>query len=564
MDKRRLWAVGAALLALTLALAATASARTDKTAAPKVKTGGTLLFGAEQEPSCLNVNLNDCNNTWAAWAAEQSLQGVFWRTPAFGYKLNLASKVQLQLNPMRLTYTVNPRAKWSDGVPVTGDDLVFSLKTFMTKAIDKAPTGGGLVSRAGYQDIVLAGAKQPKVFGAGRKSVTFTFRKPFAGWKDLFAGAVGVLPMHALQGTNFTKDFINDLKNPKTGQPISNGPFMLKTWAKGSQMVFVRNPNYWGPHKAFLDQIIFRFLTETNTEIQQVRGGEVDAIYPQPQLPLSSLRGQSGLKVVSSLGSQYEHIDIQQGPKGNPLAKNAWARQAVMMSIDRNEILKKLFSKLNPKLRPLDNVLYLSSQPSYKPHFNQWNYNPAKAAQLLESNGCTKGGDGVYSCNGKRLSFTFESTKGNQLRELAFQVIQARLKSNGIEVTNRFKPSNIAFGQDLTAGTWGMFMFAWVGSPDPGGNTPIWSCPKQGGTSNFMNYCNAKATALLRKGDTTLDPDQRVSTVNAADALIAADVPTVPLYQKPTFLVYHSNVKGIADNATQDGPFWNSQNWWKS
>jgi peptide/nickel transport system substrate-binding protein len=398
------------------------------------------------------------------------------------------------------------------------------------------------------------------VFGPDRKSVTITFRKPFAGWKDLFAGAVGVLPMHALQGTDYTKDFINDLKNPKTGQQISDGPFLFKSWAKGSQMVFVRNPKYWGP-KPKLSSIIFRFLTDTNTEIQQVRGGEVDAIYPQPQLPLAALRGQSGLTVQSGLGTQYEHIDIQFGPKGNPLARNPWIRQALMMSIDRNEILSKLFTQLNPKLKPLDNVLYLSNSPSYQAHFNAWNYNPTKAAQLLTKHGCAKGGDGIWACNGTRLSFSFESTKGNQLRELAFQVIQARLKTNGIEVTNNFKPSNIAFGQDLTAGTWDLFMFAWVGSPDPGGNTPIWSCPNKGGTSNFMNYCNAKATALLQKADTTVDPDQRVSVENAADALIAKDVPTVPLYQKPTFLVFHTYVAGMADNATQDGPFWNTQNW---
>jgi peptide/nickel transport system substrate-binding protein len=562
MDKRRLWAVGAAVAAVALVLAATASARAHQTAAPQPKSGGTLLFGAEQEPACLNVNLNDCNNTWAAWTAEQAIQGVYWRTPQFGYQLDLASSVKLQLNPMRLTYTINPKAVWSDGKPVTGDDMVFTLKTFMDKSIDTKPTGGGITTRAGYQDIILTGPKAPKVFGPGRKSVTFTFSKPFADWKDLWAGAVGVLPMHALQGTDFTNDFINDLKNPKTGESISDGPFILKSWSKGSQMVFVRNPKYWGPHKAYLNSLIFRFLTDSNTEIQQVRGGEVDAIYPQPQLPLAALRGQSGLSVDSNLGSQYEHIDIQFGPKGNTLARNPWVRQALMMSIDRNEVLSKLFSKLNPKLKPLDNVLYLTNSPSYRPHFNKWNFNPTKAAQLLTSHGCTKGGDGIYSCLGKRLSFSYESTKGNQLRELAFQVIQARLKSNGIEVTDNFKPSNIAFGQDLTAGTWDLFMFAWVGSPDPGGNTPIWSCPNKGGTSNFMNYCNAKMTSLLQKADTTLDPDQRVSTENAADALIAQDVPSVPLYQKPTFLVYHTYVMGMGDNATQDGPFWNSQGWW--
>jgi peptide/nickel transport system substrate-binding protein len=555
MHRRRLWLVGACLLALTLGLVATASARPDHAAAAKVKVGGTLLFGAEQEPPCLNNLLNDCNNTWAAWVAQQALPGVYTIQPNFSYKLNLASKVDLQLNPMRLTYHLNPKAKWSDGKPVSAQDMVFTLNTIMDKNIDKQPSGGGIVTRTGYELITKS-----KIVNA--KTVTFTFKTPFAGWKDLFTGAIGVLPAHALAGQDYTKVLINDMNNPKTGEPIGSGPFLVKSWAKGSQLTLVRNPNYWGPHKPYLNSIVFRFLTDTNTEIQQVKGGEVDAIYPQPQLPLAELRGAAGLKVQSSLGSQYEHIDIQLGPKGNPAARNPFIRRALMMSINRKEILDTLFSKLNPSLKPLDNVIYLNNQSTYQAHFNKWDYNPKKAASLLESHGCKKGGDGIYVCNGSRMSFSFESIKGNKLRELAFDIIQARVKQNGIELTNNFKPSNIAFGQDLTAQTWDLFMFAWVGSPDPNGNTAIWSCPNKGGTSNFMSYCNARATDLMHKADAELNPTKRAALENQADAIIGNDVPTVPLYQKPTFLVYHTYVMGMKDNPTNAGPFYNTEDWW--
>jgi peptide/nickel transport system substrate-binding protein len=204
----------------------------------------------------------------------------------------------------------------------------------------------------------------------------------------------------------------------------------------------------------------------------------------------------------------------------------------------------------------------VTNQPEYQAHFGQWNYNPEKAAQLLESNGCKKGGGGIYSSNGTRLSFKFESTKGNQLRELAFGIIQQRLKANGIEVKNDFKPSNIAFGQDLVPGNWQLFMFAWVATPDPGPAKPIWSCPNRGGTQNYMGYCNPQVTSLLEKSDALLKPAQRAATVNGADKLIGQDVPSVPLYQKPTFLVKHDYVKNMHDNATNQGPFFNAQDWW--
>ena len=231
------------------------------------------------------------------------------------------------------------------------------------------------------------------------------------------------------------------------------------------------------------------------------------------------------------------------------------------MSIDRAALVKAVFSTLNPSLKPLGNVIYLNNEPQYKDHFGRWNFNAAKAKSLIEGHGCKKGSDGIYSCNGTPLTFQFESTAGNQLRELAFSVIQQQLKTAGINVVNNFKPSNIYFGTDLPNGNYDLAMFAWSGGVDPSPNTSIWSCPKDGGTQNYMNYCNPAVDALFKKGNAELDPKRRVAYYNGADTLIARDLPTIPLYQKPTFLVYHNYVHGMTDNTTQAGPMWDAENW---
>jgi len=558
MHRRRLWPVAALVLVVALGLVTTASARVNHPAAPKVKTGGTLLFGAEQEPPCLNSQwLNDCNNTWAFYVQQLVLRSAFLTKPDFSYVPDLITKATLKLNPQRVTYYLRKNAKWNDGKQVTATDFIFTWKTDMNKAWDSKPTGGGIVSRSGYDQIKGISVKA----GTGGKVFTVTFKPNYADWKDVFGS---VLPQHALAGTDFSKDFINDFTNPKNGKQISDGPFVFSSWQHGSQLTMVRNPTWWGPHKAYLKSFTFRYLTNSNTEIQAVKAGDVDAIYPQPQLALAPLRQTGGLRVQSSLGPVYEHIDIQQGPKGNPLAKNLWVRQALMLSLNRAAIVKQLFGSLNPNLKTLDNVIYLNNQEQYVPHFKKWNYNPTKATQILTSHGCKKGGDGIYVCSGTRLSFAFESTAGNQLRELAFQLIQANLKQGGIEVTNNFKPSSIAFGQDLPNSNYDLFMFAWVGSPDPAANKAIWSCPNALGTQNFMNYCNPKVDAALNAADTQLDPVKRAALENKGDSLIANDIPSIPLYQKPTFLVMHNYVKGMTDNATQYGPWWGAENWWLS
>jgi peptide/nickel transport system substrate-binding protein len=547
MLRRLPWLVAVGALFVALGVVSGAAAHPSKAGASKA--GGTLVFGSEQEPPCMNLELNDCNNTWANYYGELVLRGVYMVNPKFVYVNDLASNVKLQLHPQRVTYTVRKNAKWNDGKAVTPQDFVFTWKTIMNKAWDSKPTGGGIVSRTGYDQI-----KSAKVRG---HSVTFTFKTNFADWKDLFGI---ILPQHALQGEDFSKAFINDINNPKTGKPISDGPFVFAGWNHGSDMTLVRNPTFYG-HKAKLDKIVARFLTNSNSEIQAVKGGEVDAIYPQPQLPLADLRNTSGLTVQSHLGPIYEHIDIELGPKGNPLAKFPWVRQALMMSINRAALVKAVFSTLNPSLTPLGNVIYLNNQPQYKDHFGRWNYNPSKAKQLIESHGCKQGSDGIYSCNGTSLTFQFESTAGNQLRELAFSVIQQQLKANGINVVNNFKPSNIYFGQDLPNGNYDLAMFAWSGGVDPAPNTSIWSCPNDGGTQNYMNYCNKAVDALFKKGNAELNPKLRTVYYNNADALIAKDLPTIPLYQKPTFLVFHNYVHGMTDNVTQAGPMWDAENW---
>jgi peptide/nickel transport system substrate-binding protein len=481
------------------------------------------------------------------------LRSAFVVDLKFKYEPDLVSKTKVQLNPQRVTYSIKPQARWNDGTPVTGKDFVFTMKMILNKAWDKKATGGGIVSRVGYDQIVKSQVAD------GGKQVTFTFKPNFADWKDLFTT---ILPQHALQGT-LTKDFIDNFVNPKNGKEISGGPFTFASWAHGSQFSLVRNLRWWGPHPAYLNSIVSSFLTDSNTEIQQLKGGEVDAIYPQPQLPLAQLRSASSVHIESNLGPTWEHIDINTRPKAGPLLSKPWIRQALMLSIDRKSMIDSLLGKLTPGLKPLDSVIYLNTNPQYQPHFGQWHYDPKKATQILTSHGCTK--RSVWSCGGHKLSFQFESTAGNQLRTLAFEIIQQQLKANGIQVANDFKPSTVFFGTDLPNGTYQLGMYAWSApSPDPSTGTAIYLCPNDGGGQNYTGYCNPEVDRLFKLGNTTLDEAKRTTAYNQADALIAKSVPTIPLYQKPTFLAYQSYVHNMHDNVLSAGPMWNAENWYLS
>ena len=545
MHRRKLWLFAGAVL-LALALTATGSAKVSGPASQDANKAGTIVFGAEQGGGpdwCLNQAMyNDCGEFWNSVFLTPVLRGVFMIQPNFTYKPDLISKFKLQQSPMRVTYYIKAKAKWSDGVAVTGKDIKFSWQVQMDPKIKDH------VNNAGYDQI-------KSVTGSG-KVVKVTFRTPYADWKDLF-GSGFVLPAHALKGANQVNVWTDNIVNPKTGKPIGNGPFLETAFDRGSGITLTRNPAWWGT-KPKIDRIVFKFLTDTNTEIQQVRGGEVDAIYPQPQQALSELSGQAGLRIQSNLGTTWEHIDIQQGPKGNPLAKNLWVRQALILSIDRLSTVKALFGQLNPRLRPLNNAVFVTNHPAYKQNWAKWTYNRTKAENILKAHGCTKGADGIYRCGGTKLSFQFESTRGNKLRELSFTFFQDQAKKAGIELLNNFKPAGTYFGEDLPNHNYDLALFAWVGSPDPAGSVEIWKC---NGDQNYMEYCNRKVSSLLEKSDVQLNVKKRFALFNQADALMANDIPTIPLYQKPTYLVFKAGIKGMKDNATQQGPSWNAETW---
>lgn len=534
---------GAVLVATTLVASGTAGVAS-KSATPKPKVGGTVTFGAEQEPPCLNGFLAGCNNTWTSWTALTAFRGLYIEKPDFSIVPDMADgEAVVTKSPFTITFKIKKNAVWNDGVPVTVSDLIYTWQQQIDPKNDVA-------GRSGWDSIKTIKTINPK-------TGTIIFAKPYAPWKVLLA--TSLFPAHALQGSDFNTVWLTNTNNPKTNQPIGDGPFIMSNYTKGQSITMVRNPKWWGPHKPYLDKVVFVFRTNTDTEIQAIRGGEVDVIYPQPQLQLADLKTQSGLSFQSSAGTTLEHLDLNEQTKGGqPLLRAPWFRQAVAYSIDRTALAKQLFATLAPKLPVLNNLLYLNNQKEYQSHFQGYTYNPAKISSLMTAHGCKKGGDGIWACSAGKATIKFGTTAGNKLRELAQEIMQAQAKNAGIELVPNNAPSRLLFPA-IADGNYQMALFAWVGSGDPAGWVDIYGC---GGEANWKGYCSAKVTALLKASDAELDPVKRTADVNAADANMALNVPTIPLYQKPTYLVYKSKLHGIRDNSSLQGPTDNMEDWW--
>src|SRR6059058_2265914 len=547
MHRRKLWLFAGVVLA-ALTLAATGSARVNGPDSASAKSAGTLVFGAEQGGGpdwCLNLILDvDCNAFWNVVFQTPVIRGAFLFTPQFNWKPDLISKAKLQVGPQRITYYIRKNAKWSDGTPVTGKDWKFTWQTAINAKYKDH------IDPLGWEDI-------RSVVGSG-KVVKVTFKRNFAGWKNLFSY---ILPQHALAGSDMLTVWNDCICNPKKGNaPIGDGPFLLTKFDRGSGVTLSKNTHGWYGKKAKLDSIVFRFITNTNSEIQSIRSGEVDAIYPQPQLALSDLRSQAGLKVVSHVGLQFEHIEIEQGAHGNPLAKQLWIRKALSQSVNRASAAKALYGTLNPSVGPLGSIVRLKGEAGYRNDFASLNYSPAKVEAAMKAHNCSKGGDGFYTCSGTKVAFDFASTTGNALRTLAFTIFQDQAAKAGIQLRNAFVPAGTLFGSKLPAHDFDLAMFTYLVTVDPHYNVSSYSC---GNASNYTEYCNRNVTKWLSASDRELSDAKRLALITKVGKQVANDVPMIPLFQRPTYFVYKTSIGGLVDNPTSQGPSWNAEKWSK-
>jgi peptide/nickel transport system substrate-binding protein len=446
-------------------------------------------------------------------------------------------------------YNIHPDAAWADGTPVTATDFGFTYDTIMNDQLD-------ITSREGYNKMTSYEVVDDKTFLA-------VFGELYAPWQTMFSA---ILPAHELEAKPFNS-YWDDIIT------LGSGPFVMTEWTPTERIVLERNANYWASEERASGQplgdvqtINIVFLEDSQTQIQALRGQEIDMFYPQPQVSLvEEVDGIEGVEWEAGLGPVWEHIDFNHT---DPLLSQKFVRQAIVQGIDRDAIVEAVVRPIAASAQPLNNSVWLNTSSNYEDHLTQYPYDPVAAEAYLTDNGCAKGSDGVYECDGQRLSFNWATTAGNEGRELQFALAQANLAEIGIEVNAAFGPASEVFADEHFYGdstVWQIFNFAWVGSPDPAGGNTLYYCegdaPTGFGGSNDLQYCNEEVDALIKQTDTEVDPAARAALYNEADALWLEEVPLLPLYQKPTFFAWNSAIVGPQDNATQIGPFWNIGAW---
>jgi peptide/nickel transport system substrate-binding protein len=508
-----------------------------------IKEGGTLNYAADQAPTGFNMNTSKDNGTSVLWVMNRVYPSVFHSRPDFTVVLDsdlMESAELTNQDPQTVTYKIKPAAVWSDGTPISADDFIYAWQSQngTNKDLDVAST-------TGYEDI-------ESVTGSDNgKTVTAVFKNKFSDWKSLFGPMVPAHYGKAQPGgwnTGFDK---NPEKIP------SGGPFKVETYTPDQSLTLAKNEKYWGT-PAHLDKIVYRFLPESVTQPAALQNNEVDLIYPQPQLDqVQQVQQLPDVQYQINFGLAFEHLDFN---FKNPQLGDLKVRQAIATGLNRQEMLDRTVKQFSSKATVLGNRIYLTGQKEYQDHSGNFGKGDVAAAkQLLESDGYTLGSDGIYAKGGKKLSFRFTTTAGNQLRETQGVLLQAQMKQIGIQIKIANAPSTKYFGDLLPNGNFDIADFAWVGTPFAiSGSKAIYI---SGSDSNYGQYANPQVDQLFNQATAELDPAKAVALGNQIDQILWDDMVTIPLYTKPTFLAWRNTFTNITDIATNEGPFVDEPLW---
>jgi peptide/nickel transport system substrate-binding protein len=560
---RRFFGALALFTALTLIAAACGSSSktggtgTTTGANTAVPTGGTITIGAEQEPDCFDW-LGGCSGSqWGVWMVQiQTIPEVFRDVMKDGHIAEVPGAVltgmpEFSATPVEtITYHIEPKANWSDGVPITCADFQYTTTQEQTSKDLYDPTG--YVDANGKPSMGVT-CPDPKT-----AVVKYKAGQTFAGWTQLFASSAGLLPAHLLQG----KDRAKALKD---GYTWSGGPWFAK-WNKGDSIVLTRNTKYWGPQSK-LDKVVFKFQSDTAAEFQAFKSGQVDAIYPAPQIDVVDQinAGLTGAKSdFNAVTGTIEALwpNVQKFPFDSKAV-----RQAFAYSIDRAAIVKKLFGPLGVSAPPNSLNPGILKDYSDQNAFAEYHRDLGKVTSLMTGDGWKKGNDGIWAKNGKRAEFTIATTSGDKRRQLTEEIMQPQLKSAGFDMTIKNTSADNLFGQLLPEGNYELALY---GSGVTGLVPGICSifCTKSiptkanGSTGNNTSfYSNKRADELLLAVDNNLDDSVRRSSAKEADDVLASDMVALPLDPLPDIAIWSDKVVGPIEDNPIEGMFWNIDQW---
>ena len=481
-----------------------------------LKQGGTVVWGLDQYSTQWNYNQVDGPESSTANVIDALMPQPFISDAKANTNPNpdyVTSATQTSTSPQTIELKLNPKAKWSDGTPITEADYAAEWK-----ALNGKNKAFQVASTTGYDQI-----DSVKEGSGGKFDVVFTFSKPFSDWKALFS------PLYPAHYDSTPALFSNGYKN---AIPVTAGPFGNPQFNKSAQTVTVTpDPKWWG-NKPLLDKIVFK--AEQSTAANQAYvNGELDYDFDVAVDPTDykQIQGATGGHTTLAAGPDYRQFTFN-GTHG--FMTDQKVRQAIMLGTSRDALIHSDLTGIPWPTIPLDNHFFMNTQSGYQDNTGDLGtYDAGKAKQMLTDDGFSQSGD-YMAKGGKTLEINFTIPAGIQSSKNEGELFQSMMKAIGVKVDIKTVPSNDFFDKYIIPGNFDVSPFSWLGTPFPiSSSLSIYSSPKSGGGQNFTGLANPQIDSLIKQAVSETDPAKAVQLANQADKLLFTEVHTLTLFQRP-------------------------------
>jgi len=551
-----------------------------------------LKTNAAQVPQLVTSILSDPKTFNAALSSESpnifgyTYEGLLTQNPIDG-KIEgvLAQSWEISPDKTKITFTMREGLKWSDGQPLTVDDVVFTYNDIYLN--ENIPTDTRDVLRVGKD------RKLPTVKKIDNRRVEFSVPEPFRPF--LLNTGASILPAHILEKSVKTKNKDGKLEflskwgvDTPPQELIVNGPYKLERYDTSQRVIFRRNPYYWrkdaqGKPQPYIERIVWQIVESTDTSLLQFRSGDLDSIGVSPDYfsLLKVQEKQGNFKIYNggpSSSTSFISFNLNKGKRKNqPLVdpiKSKWFnnvqfRQAVAYAIDRQTMLNNTFRGLGT---PQDSPISVQSPYFLSPEqgLKVYKYNPDKAKELLIKAGFKYNEKNLLvDDQGNEVRFALLTNAGNKIRESMGSQIKQDLSKIGIQVD--FTPLAWNTFIDKLSNTldWDACLIGLTGGLEPNDGANVWS--PQGGLHMFNQKPQAgqkpiegwevadwenKINELYIQGAQEFDEVKLKEIYGESQQLTQEYLPFIYLVNSYSLSAVRNRFEGIKFSAL-GGAFWN-------
>jgi len=508
MSARALLAVAIGLLVILPA------ARTNAAPAATPQRGGTLVVTLDADPPTLNPELSVLNQTF--WTADQIYETLVSYDASFKPVPRLATGWSVSPDGKTYRFTLARNVKWHDGVPFTSADVQYTFGVFGPKY-------------SPYYKTVLAALDA--VDAPDANTVTFRFSKPNGVLLSLLGEpAFVILPKHLFEAGD-------PRTNPANNQPVGTGPFRLKEWVRGDHLTFVRNDQYYQAGLPYLDQVIYRVIPSSASQVAALEQGEVSMVLAT-LLPNDArrLRNTPGIKVVSP-SVLARIIGLWPNLRAEHL-KQLRVRQALSLAADRPRMVDEIaFGEGAAARGPV-----ASTSPYFDSTLPVINRDVPAANKLLDEAGLKRGPDGT------RFTLRLRHVASLDTFAKTAQVLKENYADIGVRVDIIAAETSTTLTAIFVNSDFDVAVYSAPMGPEPGlALTQYLS--SQGLTkaffSNAPGYQNLKVDQLIAESVSTTDQAKRGAIYRQIQRMIMADLPVIPLWEPRFLTAYRTDFENV-------------------